>query len=70
MDLFHNKFVSVCSKGIYDMNVQLAGLPMLPWAAPPLSYGTQAQHIMSTPVVVLKEVEQVSTVIRVNDFFN
>ena len=52
------------------MNVQLAGLPMLPWAAPPLSYGTQAQHIMSTPVVVLKEVEQVSTVIRVNNFFN
>lgn len=47
------------------MNVQLAGLPMLPWAAPPLSYGTQAQHIMSTPVVVLKEVERVSTVIRV-----
>lgn len=48
------------------MNVQLAGLPMLPWAAPPLSYGTQAQHIMSTPVIVLKEVEQVSTVIRVS----
>lgn len=47
------------------MNVQLAGLPMLPWSAPPLCYDTQAQHIMSTPVTVLREVERVSTVISV-----
>lgn len=47
------------------MNVQLAGLPMLPWSSPPLCYDTKAQHIMSTPVVVLKEVESVSTIISV-----
>lgn len=52
-------------KGIYDMNVQLAGLPMLPWSSPPMCHGTQAQTIMSKPVVVLKEVERVSTVISV-----
>ena len=38
---------------------------MLPWASPPLCHDTQAQHIMSTPVVVLKEVERVSNIIRV-----
>lgn len=47
------------------MNVQFAGLPMLPWSSPPLCYDTQAQHIMSTPVIVLREVESVATVIRV-----
>lgn len=47
------------------MNVQLAGLPMLPWSSPPMCHGTQAQYIMSKPVVVLKEVERVSTVISV-----
>lgn len=47
------------------MNVQLAGLPILPWSAPPFCHDTQAQHIMSTPVTVLKEVERVSTVISV-----
>lgn len=46
------------------MNVQLAGLPMLPWSSPPLSHDTQAGDIMSTPVVVVKEVEQVSEVVR------
>lgn len=47
------------------MNVQLAGLPMLPWSSPPLCYGTQARDIMSKPVVVLREVERVSTVLSV-----
>lgn len=47
------------------MNVQLAGLPMLPWSSPPLSHDTLAEHIMSTPVVTLKEVEQVSNIIHV-----
>lgn len=47
------------------MNVQLAGLPMLPWSSPPLCYDTQAQHFMSTPVVVLREIESVATIIRI-----
>lgn len=47
------------------MNVQLAGLPILPWSSPPLCHDTQAQHIMSKPVIVLKEIERVSTVIGV-----
>ena len=47
------------------MNVQLAGLPMLPWAAPPLSHDILAKDIMSTPVVTLRPVEQVSEIIQI-----
>ncbi|XP_046656068.1 H(+)/Cl(-) exchange transporter 7-like isoform X1 [Daphnia pulicaria] len=66
LTLLTAKFVGdFFNAGIYDMNVQLAGLPMLPWSAPPMCHGTQAQYIMSKPVVVLKEVERVSTVISV-----
>lgn len=47
------------------MHVQLTGLPMLPWSSAPLSHDTLVKHIMSTPVIVLNEIEQVARVIRV-----
>lgn len=52
-------------QGIYDINVQLAGLPLLPWSYPPMSYDTLASDIMNSPVIVLKEVEKVSDVIEI-----
>lgn len=66
LTLLTAKLVGDCfNAGIYDMNVKLAGLPMLPWSSPPLCYGTEARDIMSKPVVVLREVERVSTILSV-----
>jgi len=55
----------VAPQGIYDMHVQLMGLPVLPWAPPPLSHNVSARQIMSAPVRVLHTVERVSTVLHV-----
>jgi chloride channel 7 len=52
-------------QGIYDMHVQLTGLPMLSWAPPPLSHNVQTKQIMSTPVVVMRPIEKVSTIMEV-----
>ena len=47
------------------MHVQLTGLPMLPWSHPPLSHNVLARDIMSSPVIVLRPVEKVATVMQV-----
>ncbi|XP_024889574.1 H(+)/Cl(-) exchange transporter 7 [Temnothorax curvispinosus] len=47
------------NEGIYEIHIQMAGIPLLPWESPPLSNNIYATEIMSHPVVTLKTVENV-----------
>jgi hypothetical protein len=42
----------------------MAGIPLLPWEAPPLSNNIYASEIMSHPVVTLKTTENVGHIIE------
>lgn len=42
----------------------MAGIPILPWEAPPLSNNIYASEIMSHPIVTLKTVENVGHIIE------
>ncbi|XP_012538386.1 H(+)/Cl(-) exchange transporter 7 [Monomorium pharaonis] len=52
------------NEGIYDIHIQMAGIPLLPWEPPPLSNNIYATEIMSHPVVALKTVENVGHIVE------
>ncbi|XP_076293210.1 chloride channel protein 7 [Lasioglossum baleicum] len=52
------------NEGIYEIHTQMAGVPILPWEAPPLSNNIYATEIMSHPVVTLKTVENVGHIVE------
>lgn len=54
----------LCLQGIYETHIQMAGIPILPWEAPPLSNNIYASEIMSHPVVTLKTVENVGHIVE------
>lgn len=51
-------------QGIYEIHIQLAGVPLLPWDPPPLSNNIYVSEIMSHPVVTLKTTENVGHIIE------
>lgn len=53
------------SEGLYDIHLQLAGVPFLGWEAPPLSSNIFAKEVMGYPVVTFREVENVGRIIDV-----
>lgn len=53
------------NEGIYDIHIQLSGVPLLAWEPPPMSYNVYASEVMSHPVVVLKNVENVGRIVQV-----
>ncbi|PSN34928.1 H(+)/Cl(-) exchange transporter 7 [Blattella germanica] len=53
------------NEGIYDIHIQLSGVPLLPWEPPPLSYNIYASEIMSHPVVTLYSIETVGNIVDV-----
>uniref|UniRef100_A0A0C9R3S7 Chloride channel protein n=1 Tax=Fopius arisanus TaxID=64838 RepID=A0A0C9R3S7_9HYME len=52
------------NEGIYDIHIQMAGIPLLPWEAPPLSNNIYVSEIMSHPVVTLKTTENVGRIVE------
>ncbi|XP_043281524.1 H(+)/Cl(-) exchange transporter 7 [Venturia canescens] len=52
------------NEGIYEIHTQMAGVPLLPWEAPPLSNNIYASEIMSHPVVTLKTTENVGHILE------
>ena len=52
-------------QGIYDIHIQLSGVPLLPWEPPPLSYNIYASEIMSHPVVTFNTIESVGRIVQV-----
>lgn len=51
------------NEGIYDIHIQLSGVPLLAWEPPPLNYRVQACAIMSHPPCVLRTVETVRHIV-------
>ncbi|RZC41881.1 H(+)/Cl(-) exchange transporter 7 [Asbolus verrucosus] len=52
------------NEGIYDIHIQLSGVPLLPWEPPPLVHNIYASEVMSHPVVTLKCVENVGHIVE------
>lgn len=52
------------NEGIYDILIQLWGIPLLPWEPPPLVHNIYASEVMSHPVVTLKCVENVGHIVE------
>ncbi|CAH2268989.1 jg16014 [Pararge aegeria aegeria] len=53
------------NEGIYDIHIQLAGVPLLPWEPPPLAHNIYASEVMSHPVFTLRTVENVGHIIEI-----
>ncbi|XP_047995343.1 H(+)/Cl(-) exchange transporter 7 [Leguminivora glycinivorella] len=52
------------NEGIYDIHIQLAGVPFLPWEPPPLAHNVYASEVMSHPVFTLRTIENVGHVVE------
>ena len=53
------------NEGLYDIHIQLAGVPLLAWEPPPLSATTYASEVMSHPVVTLSPIEKVGNLVDI-----
>jgi len=53
------------NEGIYDIHIQLAGVPLLSWDPPPLSATTYASEVMSHPIITLSTQEKVGRIMDV-----
>ncbi|XP_077490396.1 chloride channel protein 7 [Amblyomma americanum] len=53
------------SEGLYDIHLQLAGVPFLGWEAPSRSANISAREVMGYPVVTFRTVESVGRIIDV-----
>ncbi|XP_075233875.1 H(+)/Cl(-) exchange transporter 7-like isoform X2 [Lycorma delicatula] len=53
------------SEGIYDIHIQLSGVPILAWEPPPLSSNKRACEFMSYPVYTLRPIETVGHIVDV-----
>lgn len=54
------------NEGIYDMHIQLSGVPLLAWDPPPLSFILDAKEFMSKKkMVTLNPVESVRKIVRI-----
>jgi len=51
------------NEGLYEIHIQLAGVPILGWEPPPLSATTYASEVMSHPVVTLNPIETVGRLV-------
>ncbi|PAA83097.1 hypothetical protein BOX15_Mlig012289g1 [Macrostomum lignano] len=51
--------------GIYDMHIELASVPLLPWEPPSRSAAVSAQAVMSSPVTCLYRQERVSRIVEI-----
>ncbi|CAK1547079.1 unnamed protein product [Leptosia nina] len=52
------------NEGIYDILIQLAGVPLLAWEPPPLAHNIYASEVMSHPVFTLRTVENVGHIVE------
>lgn len=53
------------NEGLYDIHIQLAGIPLLAWEPPPLSSNITARTVMSYPVICLRPLETVANIIDI-----
>ncbi|XP_042861796.1 H(+)/Cl(-) exchange transporter 7-like isoform X2 [Penaeus japonicus] len=53
------------NEGLYDIHIQMTGVPIMAWEAPPLSNNIYASEVMNRPVVSLRTVERVGRIVAV-----
>jgi H+/Cl- antiporter ClcA/CBS domain-containing protein len=46
--------------GIYDLHIEIQGIPLLPWDPPEMSYSLMASGVMTSPVQCLKTTEKLA----------
>ncbi|XP_050395786.1 H(+)/Cl(-) exchange transporter 7 isoform X1 [Patella vulgata] len=51
--------------GLYDMNVEVSGIPLLSWEPPPLCENIKASEVMSQPVLSLHTEEKVGSILEI-----
>ncbi|XP_064599540.1 H(+)/Cl(-) exchange transporter 7-like isoform X2 [Liolophura sinensis] len=49
---------------LYDMNVHVAGIPLLPWDPPAMSDNLKANDVMNAPVAVFRPVERIGRIVN------
>ena len=52
-------------QGLYDLHIQMMGIPLLPWEPPEMSYDITAKQVMNKQVVALKTFERVTNVLDI-----
>ncbi|CAG0915205.1 unnamed protein product [Notodromas monacha] len=52
------------NKGIYDLHIELEGVPVLNWSPPALLHCVKSRHVMSKPVVTLPPVVKLSNLVE------
>ncbi|KAL4225953.1 H(+)/Cl(-) exchange transporter 7 [Mactra antiquata] len=53
------------STGLYDMNIEVLGLPLLPWDPPALCDTIKASDLMNAPALTLNKVEKVGRIVEI-----
>ncbi|XP_063859826.1 H(+)/Cl(-) exchange transporter 7-like isoform X3 [Scylla paramamosain] len=52
-------------QGLYDIHIQMQGVPIMAWDAPPLSNNIYASEVLNRPVTTLRTVEKVSRIVEI-----
>lgn len=52
--------------GLYELQIQMMGIPLLPWEPPEMSYDITAQNVMNKPVAVFRTTETVDRIVQVS----
>merc|ERR1719431_805898 len=53
------------NEGLYDIHIQLVGVPLLGWEPPPLSATTYASSVMSHPVTTMYSIMRVGNIVDI-----
>ncbi|XP_045130984.1 H(+)/Cl(-) exchange transporter 7-like [Portunus trituberculatus] len=53
------------NEGLYDIHIQMQGVPIMAWDAPPLSNNIYASEVLNRPVTTLHTVEKVSRIVEI-----
>ncbi|XP_053401243.1 H(+)/Cl(-) exchange transporter 7-like [Mercenaria mercenaria] len=53
------------STGLYDMNIEVLGLPLLPWDPPALCDTIKASDLMNAPALCVNKVERVGRIVEI-----
>lgn len=67
---FKIKNVHFAFQGIYDIQIKLSHVPMLPWEPLPIYRGLKAEQIMSSPVVCIKIKDKANYVYEILTKYN
>nr|XP_045599968.1 H(+)/Cl(-) exchange transporter 7-like [Procambarus clarkii] len=58
------------NEGLYEIHIQMLGLPMMAWDAPALSNNVYASEVMSRPVATIRSVESVKRIVNLLKQYN